>query len=229
MQKGFPRVSEHPPLEVQSISAFLGAAAARRSTPGGGAVAALGGALAVSMAEMALNFTVGRKKFAAVEGRARALLERITGARKRLAYLMEADAECYAGVAAALKLPRATAEEKAQRSRALNLAMRGAARPPMEMLVAMREVAGSLAEVLEIANPNLSGDTAVAAAMLPGAARAAALNVWQNIGAFEEVKKRDFAQEVAAALAEIERNCAAVYGKIEDRLCPKLPTDPTSA
>ncbi|MCD6404770.1 MAG: cyclodeaminase/cyclohydrolase family protein [Planctomycetes bacterium] len=222
-------MSEQFFIEGESIGSFLEAAAAARPAPGGGAVAALAAALAVSMAEMALNFTVGRKKFAAVQDQAQVLLDEITGARKRLEALVEADAEAYAGVAAALKMPRATPDEKAQRSRALNLAMRGALRPPMEMLAAMREVARLLGEVLEIGNPNLSGDTAVAAAILPGAARAAALNVWQNISAFEEPGKRDLAQEVATSLAEIKENCAAVYSKVEERLCPRSQTDPTSA
>lgn len=43
------------------IDALLAAVAAKQPTPGGGAVAALAGALAAAVGEMALNYSVGKK------------------------------------------------------------------------------------------------------------------------------------------------------------------------
>ena len=48
-----------------SLDSFLTAAAAKKPTPGGGSVTALVGALAASMGEMVLNYSIGKKDLAA--------------------------------------------------------------------------------------------------------------------------------------------------------------------
>ncbi len=47
--------------KTTTIEKFLEAAAAKQPTPGGGSVSALAGALAASMGEMVLNYSVGKK------------------------------------------------------------------------------------------------------------------------------------------------------------------------
>ena len=54
-------MSEKPLADSVTTAEFLERAGARRPTPGGGGIAALAGAAGASMAEMALNFTVGNK------------------------------------------------------------------------------------------------------------------------------------------------------------------------
>ena len=46
---------------THTIEQFLDATAAKQPTPGGGSVTALAGALAASMGEMVLNYSVGKK------------------------------------------------------------------------------------------------------------------------------------------------------------------------
>src|SRR4051812_18812327 len=50
-----------------TIESFLAAAAAKQPAPGGGSVAALAGALAASMGEMVINYSLGKKNLAAYE------------------------------------------------------------------------------------------------------------------------------------------------------------------
>lgn len=226
--EGSAEVADIDMLESTAVHAFLEKAAAAEPTPGGGGISALAGALAATMAEMTLNFTVGKKKFADVDQEARRLLSEITAARGRLEELIAEDAEGYAAVAAALKMPRATSDEKSARRQAMKAAMRKALAAPLAMVRTMRSVAVLLPGVLEVGNPNLSGDAAVAASILPGAARAAALNVWQNISAFEADERGDLAQEITAALAEIKDDCGVVSTKVEEKLCPRTQAGPTS-
>lgn len=220
---------QEPLVTNATVHEFLDSAAAKTPTPGGGGIAAVAGALAASMAEMALAFTVGNKRYSDVEAEAKRLGEEIGSLRAGLEAAVAQDAEGYGGVAAALKMPRATAEEKAARKEALDDAMREALGAPLEMVRAIRSLAGLLERVLEISNRNLSGDVAVAAALAPGAAKAAALNVWANVSALSEEKRREVSVEVFQALEEIERTAHLVYGKVEDKLCPKEPEGPTSA
>ena len=53
-----------PDLLDQSVSAFCEATAAKQSTPGGGSVAGVAGALAAALGEMSLNYSRGKKSFA---------------------------------------------------------------------------------------------------------------------------------------------------------------------
>ncbi len=220
---------QEPLVTNATVHEFLDSAAARTPTPGGGGIAAVAGALAASMAEMALAFTVGNKRYSDVEAEAKRLREEIGSLRAALEAAVAQDAEGYGGVAAALKMPRAAEEEKAARKEALDDAMREALGAPLEMVRAIRSLAGLLERVLEISNRNLSGDVAVAAALAPGAAKAAALNVWANVSALSDEKRREVSAEVFQALEEIDRTARLVYGKVEDKLCPKEPEGPTSA
>lgn len=214
-------MSEKPLADSATASEFLEKAAAREPTPGGGGIAALSGAAAAAMAEMALNFTVGNKRFAEVEEEAAELLEMVRAERLRLTELIAADAAGYAKVAAALKMPKKSPEEKAARKTALEAAMRDGIEPPLAMVRSIAKIAGEIARIGRISNPNLSGDVAVAAALLPAAAKAASLNVWANITALESGRAEEVTAEVAGALEEIEKSCSRVYLKIEGELCPK--------
>ena len=214
-------MSEKALADSATASEFLEKAAARQPTPGGGGIAALSGAAAAAMAEMALNFTVGNKRFAEVEEEAAELLEMVRAERLRLTELIAADAAGYAKVAAALKMPKKGDEEKAARKTALETAMRDGIEPPLAMVCSIAKMAGEIARIERISNPNLSGDVAVAAALLPAAAKAASLNVWANITALESGRAEEVTAEVAGALEEIEKSCSRVYLKIEGELCPK--------
>jgi formiminotetrahydrofolate cyclodeaminase len=203
-----------------TLAEFLDNAAAAQPTPGGGGVAALSGALASSMVEMALNFTAGRKKFAAVDARARSIAQEMALCRNRLLDLVAADGEAYQAVAAATRMPKETDAEKLARRKALDLALAGALEPPLEMTRVMSRVAAALPEVAAIANPNLAGDVAVAAQLLPAAARAAALNVWANIHVLGGDAAARTEAEVDGIIAGIEQASSRAYKEVECRIRP---------
>ena len=59
------------------LATYLADAASAKPAPGGGSVAALVGALATTMGTMSANFTIGRKKYAAVDVQVREQLEQL--------------------------------------------------------------------------------------------------------------------------------------------------------
>jgi len=212
-----------------TLAEFLDNAAAAQPVPGGGGVAALSGALATSMIEMALNFTTGRKKFAAVEGRAREIAVEIAACRRRLVELVTADGDAYDGVAAAMRMPKESDQEREVRRKALNAALATALEPPLEMVRVMARAAAFVSETARIANPNLAGDVGVAATILPAAARAAALNVWANFSALDAAAGARIGAEVAGLVASIERSCGEAYREIECQIRPSQGPDLTLA
>src|SRR3954452_4495031 len=89
----------------QTINDFLAAAAAKQPTPGGGSIAALAGALAASMGEMVLNYSVTKKSLAQFEPELKEALAEFTRARQLLLQLMIEDQVAYEALTTARKLP----------------------------------------------------------------------------------------------------------------------------
>ncbi|HUO11114.1 MAG TPA: cyclodeaminase/cyclohydrolase family protein [Phycisphaerae bacterium] len=84
---------------------FLAATAAKQPTPGGGSVTALAGALASSLAAMALRYTIGKKAYAAYEPELTAALTQFDTASKMLQELITEDIAAYDALSQMLKLP----------------------------------------------------------------------------------------------------------------------------
>src|SRR2546421_1947763 len=99
---------------THTIDSFLTAAAGRQPAPGGGSVTALVGALAASMGEMTLNYSVGKKGLEAHAGKLREALSEFHRARQLLIELMAEDQSAYESLTAARKLPEGS-EERSRR------------------------------------------------------------------------------------------------------------------
>lgn len=163
-----------------TLAEFIRLAASDSSTPGGGGIAALAGSLGAAMASMAINFTVGREKFAEHEEVLQKMLAVITPLMDELRAAVDADAVAFAGIADAYKLPRASEEEKAARRAAVNSALDASMQVPLRVLRCCGKLAETLSEVAKRGNPNLLSDVEVAAIMTTAAARAALVNVYAN-------------------------------------------------
>ncbi len=101
----------------EPLKKYLDEAASGASTPGGGSVAALAGALGAALTSMVCNFTVGKKKYKDVEAEVSQILSEAEELRGKLLELMVADTQVYGQVSAAYGMPRDTAEEKEEDSR----------------------------------------------------------------------------------------------------------------
>src|SRR5205823_5153827 len=94
--------SNMPDILSLPIGDFLAATAAKQPTPGGGSVAALCGALAACLAAMALEYTVGKKAFAAYDVEIREALAQLQNASAMLQELMAEDVAAYDNLSALL-------------------------------------------------------------------------------------------------------------------------------
>jgi methenyltetrahydrofolate cyclohydrolase len=94
-----------PDILTLSVKDFLAATAAKQPTPGGGSVAALCGALAANLATMALNYTVGKKAYAAHDAELHAAIAELQKASILLQELIAEDIAAYQALSEMLKLP----------------------------------------------------------------------------------------------------------------------------
>ena len=198
-----------------TFRSYLEDAASGEPTPGGGSIAACAGALGMSMACMAANFTVGRKKFAGVEERVRECLGVCLAARDELMGLMDEDVAAYGAVSAAYGMPRGTPEEKAARTVAIQAALVTAMGAPLRVLRACRTALGAMAGLVDIANPNLISDVGVAALLAESALRAAKLNVEINLKFLKDTALvEDTRKEIGQAAREAAADARAVMEKV---------------
>lgn len=165
----------------QSLSGFVSDVAAATPAPGGGSVAAHAGALAAGLAQMVAGLTVGRKKYAAVEAEMKEAALKAAALVTLLSGLVERDAQSYAAVMNAYKLPNEPEDAAKARVRAIDDALIGAAQVPLETARACAEVAELAAVVAEKGNTNAVSDGGVAAILAEAACKGAVYNVRINV------------------------------------------------
>ncbi|MBN1628407.1 MAG: cyclodeaminase/cyclohydrolase family protein [Thermoleophilia bacterium] len=189
-----------------TIESYLDKLASVEPEPGGGSVSALVGALGAALVTMVTNLTLGKEKFVAVQGDMAALQTDAEKLRRELEELVTLDAQAYAKVAAAMKLPRDDEAQKAERNRALQAALKGAAEVPLRVAAAVIEVARLSLPAAEKGNPNAVSDAGVAVLLADAAAQSAALNVKINLTWIEDKEYNQAAwTRIEAILSEAAR------------------------
>jgi formiminotetrahydrofolate cyclodeaminase len=168
--------------------------------PGGGAAAAIAGALGAALVQMTANLTIGRPKFVDVDQQARDIEGRSGALRQQLAELGDADAAAFDQVSAAYKLPRADDAEKATRSKAIQAALQGAAAVPLETAQLCAAVLTIAEEAAPLLNVAVISDVLVGAQLAHAALESAAVNVEINMASMtDSVAAERFAADLAAA------------------------------
>lgn len=203
----------------ESLSSFVASVASSTPTPGGGSVVAHVGALAAALAQMVAGLTIGKKKYAAVEGEMREIGTRAASLGGRLANLVEADATAYGAVSEAYNLPKEPADAAAARNRAIERALIGAAEVPLETARLCGEVAELAGLVAARGNANAVSDAGVAALLADAACRGAAYNVRINIAALpDRAVGASLAAEAQRIAAETSKRAANVVELVEKEI-----------
>jgi formiminotetrahydrofolate cyclodeaminase len=185
---------------VTAFEAFLDDLSSSSPVPGGGSVAALSAAMGASLLCMVCNLTLGRARYASVEEQVAGIRDRVAALRDEAEALASSDEQAYGRVATAMALPRATEDDKTRRREEIQTALKGAARPPLEVMKVARQVALLADQLVEIGNRNAVSDVAVAALMASASYGAAELNVAINLAAIRD----------QGWVGEFRRECAAV-------------------
>ena len=205
---------------AEPLIRYLDDAAAAQPTPGGGSVAAMGAALASTMASMAAGFTAGKEKFKSVEPEIRASLARLADLRQALLDFVHEDMAAYGAVMAAYKVPKNTDAEKAARAEAVRVATKSSLGLVERVMDATCEVIQVSRRLADIANPNLLSDVGVASELALGAARAASINVAVNLSGYSDAADAAAVRgRTDEAVAEAERIAAETRAVVMKHLC----------
>lgn len=187
-------------LADKTVRELLDAFSAPTPTPGGGSAAALAGAVAAALLEMVAAMPKTRtgapEERAALEG----ALPELRRLRAELTALIDRDAASYDAVVAAYRLPKASDEEKAARTRAIQAAMRGATDVPMDTVRAAAALLKHGHIVTEHGNANARTDAGVALQLAALAVSGGRMNAEINL---DSVKDEAYVSDVRAELARL--------------------------
>ena len=165
---------------------FVDLLASDAPAPGGGSAAALEGALGAALTAMVCGLTVGKKKYAEFQALAEEAQKKATDLKARFVDVMDRGTEAFNVVSAAFGMPKATDEEKAARSAAIQKGLEGCTKTPFEMMELAAETLELTASVLGKSNDSAASDLGVSALSLRAAIQGAWLNVLINIGSLKD-------------------------------------------
>ena len=157
--------------------------------------AALEGALGAALTAMVCGLTVGKKKYAEFQELAEEAQKKATDLKARFVDVMDRDTEAFNVVSAAFGMPKATDEEKAARSAAIQKGLEGCTKTPFEMMELAVETLELTASILGKSNDSAASDLGVSALSLRAAIQGAWLNVLINIGS---LKNKELAEDYRA-------------------------------
>jgi methenyltetrahydrofolate cyclohydrolase len=194
-----------------TIGQFLDASAARQPAPGGGSVTALVGALAASMGEMVVNYSVGKKGLEAHQAGLRAALAELTRARGLMLRLMAEDQVAYEALTAARKLP----EGSPQRDELLPAALLASISTPQSVAATAVAILGLCDRLVDVSNHYLLSDLAVSADLAMATVRCAIYNVRVNLSDVTEVADR---QRIEAEMGQVLGHAAVLIQRVSPRI-----------
>lgn len=206
-------------LVDMKVTAFLDELKSDSPAPGGGSISALAGALGAGLSMMVSGLTEGNAKYESAQSELVLLKPQLEGCIQRLTTCVDEDTAMFNKVMDAYRLPKSTDEEKAQRSAAIQLALKGAAELPLEVANLCKNVLVLSKRMLQIGNTNAASDAAVAGQMAHAGMWGAIYNVRINLGTIKDtVFVEDMKCKVANILAEADVAMQEMLAEVENKI-----------
>ena len=198
-------------LVDMTCSAFAEETASESPAPGGGSISAYMGALGAALGTMVANLSSHKagwderwEEFSDYAERGQALMA-------ELLHLVDEDTEAFNRIMAVFAMPKATDEEKAARSAALQDATLYATQVPLKTMKAALRVFEIVKAMADIGNPNSVSDAGVGALAARSAVLGAQLNVKINAAG---LKDRATAEALTAEAEQIAEQAIALEAEV---------------
>ena len=159
--------------------------------PGGGAAAALSGSMAAALVSMVANLTLGREKYAEFQDVAAKAVDGADALMYDLLECVNNDMSAFEGVMNALRMPKSTDSEKAERSQALQEAYKTAILAPVETINKCLEAMKLAVKLKGNSNPNVESDLKAAVFLANAGIDSALENVEVNLSAINDPEYKE--------------------------------------
>ena len=175
-----------PLLAERSVEAFTALLASDAPAPGGGAAAAMEGAVGAALTAMVCELTLGKAQYAAHRKDIAAIRDKAESLRKKLLQAMDEDTEAFLQVSRTFAMPKATEEEKAARSAAIQKGLALCTETPLHVMELAVETLTLTAALPGRFNESAASDLGVAALSLRSCVQGAWMNVLINVGSLKD-------------------------------------------
>jgi len=187
--------------------------------PGGGSVAALIGALGVSLGGMVANLSAGKRGWEDKLDYFSDWAVKAHQLKDELLVLVDEDTAAFNKVMDAFALPKDSAEEKAARAAAIQLATKGAAEIPLKVMETASKSYQLLSEMAEKGNPASVSDVGVGLLAVRACVEGAAMNVRINLAGLKDEKwKSALLEKLQRIRAESEAQFGRIIRVVESKL-----------
>lgn len=198
-------------LADMTVKGFVEETSRESPAPGGGTIAATMGALGAALGAMVANLSAHKRGWDDRWQEFSVMAERGQKLMGQLMHLIDEDTDAFNQIMAAFGLPKATEEEKAARTAAIQRATLHAAEVPLETVRRSFEVFDLCRAMAQEGNPASVSDAGVGALAARAAVRGAALNV--------KINAASLADKVAAkALVEQAQSYEEKAEKLEKEI-----------
>ena len=208
-------------LAELTTAEFVDLLASDAPAPGGGSAAALEGALGAALSAMVCGLTTvgkSKEKYADYQEFVIESQKKLTELKVAFVDVMDRDTEAFNVVSAAFGMPKATDEEKAARSAAIQKGLEGTA-TPFEMMELSCKALEMPHELLGKTNDSAASDLGVAALPLRAGNQGAWLNVLINIGS---LKNKDLAADYKKKGEEMLAKALPLADKIYENVLAQM-------
>ena len=187
--------------------------------PGGGGVAALVGSIGAALAGMVCNLTTGKKKYAQYEADIQRITSEARALMNELMAQIDRDAENFYPLSKCYGLPAGTDEEKAEKERKMQAALKVAITAPIDIVRYAYKAIALHRELAEKGSKLAVSDVGCGVLCLKAAMQCGWLNVMINL---KSIHDKDFVAAVEAELkpmlAEGEAMADAIYADVAAQL-----------
>lgn len=202
-------------LVERTLRAFSDDLASSAAVPGGGSAAAYAGAMGAALAAM-----VGRIAERKAESDATlALISEADNLRSDFIRLVDDDSAAYARVSEAMKLPKASDEEKRARTERIQASLLAASRVPLEVAKTSRRLLDLCERTVQSAASATVSDVGVGALLAETALRGAALNVMINLASVKDAAQvKALSEDLDRAVDGAEAQRKRITDFVESRI-----------
>ena len=194
---------------------FLAVLSSNEPVPGGGGACGYVAAVGMSLGNMVLALTTGKKKYAEYQEEIEELIVKATDLTKRLAECMDKDAESFKPLAAAYGLPKDTEEQIKEREAIMAKALVTASEAPLSMMELILEAMKLIDRISVIGSRIAISDAGVGITMCEAAMKGASLNVFINT---KLMKNIDVAEDMNTKADELVITGNELADKVYDRV-----------
>ena len=184
-------------MRVEEFSDVL---SSKAPVPGGGGASAVAAAVGASLGQMVASLTLGKKRYADVQGRIEELIPRFEAVRDELLVLADEDAKAFEPLSRAYGLPKGTEEERAHKAEVMEAALRSACEPPLKIMEKTCEAIDLVDEISRIGTRIAISDAGAGATLLSAALKAVSLNIFINA---KSMADREYAEDLLSHTQEM--------------------------